>query len=78
MKMKSLTVLALVGLVVIWRAYNVVTDWEQQRVQQAFRVAASDRVLMIQREIEQSLGVVQDIGSFFDRSPHHSPISLSP
>ena len=63
-----IAIVALVGLVVIWRAYNVVTDWEQQRVQQAFRVAASDRVLMIQREIEQSLGVVQDIGSFFDAS----------
>jgi signal transduction histidine kinase len=59
---------ALVGVMVTWHAFNVVTDWERQRVQQAFRAAAIDRVLMVQREIEQNLGVVQDIGSFFDAS----------
>jgi len=63
-----IALVALVGLMVTWHAYNVVTDWEQQRVQQAFRVAAGDRILMVQREIQQSLGVVQDIGSFFDAS----------
>ena len=59
---------ALIGVLITWKAFNAVTDWEQQRVQQAFRTAASDRVLMIQREIEQSFGVVHDIGSFFDAS----------
>ena len=63
-----IALVALLGLMVTWHAYNVVTDWEQQRVQQAFRVAAGDRILMVQREIQQSLGVVQDIGSFFDAS----------
>jgi len=59
---------ALIGVMVTWHAFNVVTDWERQRVQQAFLAAAIDRVLMVQREIEQNLGVVQDIGSFFDAS----------
>ena len=63
-----ITLVALIGVLVTWHAFNVATDWEHQRVQQAFRAAAIDRVLMVQREIEQNLGVVQDIGSFFDSS----------
>ena len=63
-----IALVALTGVMVTWHAFNVVTDWERQRVQQTFRAAAIDRVLMVQREIEQSLGVVQDIGSFFDAS----------
>jgi len=63
-----IALVALIGVMVTWHAFNVVTDWERQRVQQAFRAAASDRVLMVQREIEQSFGVVHDIGSFFDAS----------
>ncbi len=63
-----IALVALIGVMVTWHAFNVVSDWEHQRVQQAFRAAAIDRVLMVQREIEQSLGVVQDIGSFFDAS----------
>jgi signal transduction histidine kinase len=59
---------ALIGVLVTLYAFNVVTDWERQRVQQAFSSAATDRILMVEREIEQSLGVVQDIGSFFDAS----------
>jgi signal transduction histidine kinase len=63
-----IALVALIGVLVTWQAFNAVTDWERQRVQQAFRAAAIDRILMVQREIEQSLGVVQDIGSFFDAS----------
>ena len=63
-----IALVALTGVLVTWYAFNVVTDWERQRVQQAFRAAAIDRVLMVQREIDQSLGVIQDIGSFFDAS----------
>ncbi len=37
-------------------------------MQQAFRSAAIDRILMVRREIEQYLGVVQDVGSLFDAS----------
>ena len=63
-----IALVALIGVLVTWHAFNVVTDWERQRVQQAFRAAAIDRILMVQREVEQNLGVVQDIGSFFDAS----------
>jgi len=63
-----IALVALLGVLVTWHAFNTVTDWERQRVQQAFRAAAIDRVLMVQREIEQNLGVVQDVGSFFDAS----------
>jgi len=63
-----IAIVALIGVLVTWQAFNVVTGWERQQVQQAFRAAAWDRILMVQREIEQDLGVVQDIGSFFDAS----------
>lgn len=63
-----IALVALVGVLVTWQAFNMVSEWERQRVQQAFRSAATDRVLMIQREIDQNLGVVQDIGSFFAAS----------
>ena len=63
-----IALVALLGVLVTLYAFMVVTDWERQRVQQAFREAAVDRVLMVQREIKQSLGVVEDIGSFFDAS----------
>jgi signal transduction histidine kinase len=63
-----IALVALMGVLVTWYSFNTVTDWERQRVQQAFRAAASDRVLMVQREIEESLALVQDIGSFFDAS----------
>ena len=59
---------ALIGVLVTVYAFNVVSGWERQRVQQAFRAAATDRILMVQREIAQSLGVVQDVGSFFAAS----------
>ena len=63
-----IAIVALIGVIVTWYAFNAVTDWERQRVQQAFREAANDRVLVVLREIDQNLGVVQDIGSFFDAS----------
>jgi signal transduction histidine kinase len=63
-----IALVALSGVLVTWQAFNVANGWERQRVQEAFRSAASDRVLMVDREIEQSLGVVQDIGSFFGAS----------
>ena len=63
-----IALVALIGVLVTCYAFNVVTDWERQRVQQAFSSAATDRILMVEREIEQNLGVVQDIGSFFEAS----------
>ncbi len=59
---------ALLGGVVTWMVFLQVNYLERQQVQTAFSDAARDRVLVIQREIEHSLGVVQDIGSFFDAS----------
>ena len=50
-----IAIVALIGVMVTWHAFNVVTGWERQQVQQAFRAAAIDRVLMVQREIEQTL-----------------------
>lgn len=50
--------------------YYKVKDLERQRIQTAFTATARDRVLVIQREIEHALGVVQDIGSFFENSPY--------
>jgi signal transduction histidine kinase len=61
-----IALVALLGLLVTLQAFKAVTGWEQQRVQQAFHAAAIDRILMVQHEIEQNLGVVQDIGSFFN------------
>ena len=69
---RSYTPIALVaifGLTVTWLLFRAVADWERQRIQIAFRAAASDRVLVIQREFVYTLGVVQDIGSFIDASP---------
>ena len=63
-----IALVALMGVLVTWYSFNTVTDLERHRVQQAFHEAASDRVLMVQREIEESLAVVQDIGSFFGAS----------
>ncbi|MGB5259760.1 MAG: CHASE domain-containing protein [Gammaproteobacteria bacterium] len=63
-----IALVALTGVLVTWYSFNVVTDWEHQRVQQAFRAGAIDRVLMVQREIEETLAVVQDVGSFFGAS----------
>ena len=63
-----IALVALMGVLVTVYAFNVVSGWERQRVQQAFRSAAYDRILMVEREIEESLGVVQDVGSLFDAS----------
>ncbi len=63
-----IALVALIGVMVTWYTFNAVSGWERALVEQVFHEAASDRVLMVRREIEQNLGVVQDIGSFFDTS----------
>jgi len=63
-----IALVAITGVLVTWHGFTVVSGWEHHQIQQAFRAAASDRVMMVQREIDQSLGVVSDIGSFFDAS----------
>jgi len=47
-----------------------VTALEQQRAESAFAEAVRDRVLVIQREVEYTLRVVRDLGSFFDASQY--------
>ncbi len=56
------------GMLSTWVLVQEVSRLEQERVRTAFTAAAQDRVLVIQRELESSLNVVQDIGSFFDAS----------
>ena len=60
---------SLLGLLITLLAFRQVTSWEQQRVAASFRDAASDRILVVQRELELTLGMIQDIASFFDASP---------
>jgi signal transduction histidine kinase len=64
-----IALVAIFSFTVTWLLFRAVADWERQRVQIAFQAAASDRVLVIQREFANTLGVVQDIGSFIDASP---------
>ena len=64
-----IALVALFSLTVTWLWYLAVADWERQRVEIAFQAAASDRILVVQREFVHTLGVVQDIGSFIDASP---------
>lgn len=64
-----IAIVALIGIIVTWDAFREINDWEHQRLTQEFRNAASDRVLMVQRELDLTLGVVRDIGSFIDASP---------
>jgi signal transduction histidine kinase len=61
---------ALIGAFATWLIVAKVSDLELQRRHDAFSAAAQDRLLVLQREVAHSLGVVQDIGSFFDASRH--------
>lgn len=60
--------LGLLGILVTWAVFSEVNDLERQRQRDAFSEAARDRLLVIQREVAYSLGVVQDVGGFFDAS----------
>lgn len=63
-----IVLVALLGSLASWFVFDKVTDLEQQRRLSAFSEAARDRLLVVQRELVYALGVVQDIGSFFDAS----------
>lgn len=56
------------GILATWTVFSEVSDLERQRQLDAFSEAARDRLLVIQREVDYSLGVVQDVGGFFDAS----------
>ncbi len=59
---------ATVGIVLTFAAYTQSLSWEKSRVEIAFQETSQNRLLVIQREIESSLGIVQDIASFFEAS----------
>jgi signal transduction histidine kinase len=59
---------AVIGVAATWYAFRVVNNWERQQVAQEFNNNASDRVLMIRRELDLTLGVVRDVGSLFEAS----------
>lgn len=61
-------IVALLGFLMTDFAFRQVSDGERGKIENAFREASRDRVLVIQREFEHTLGVVQDIASFFDAS----------
>lgn len=63
-----IALVGLVGVVITGLVFREVTNWERQRNQNAFQEATRDRILVIQREIQHTLGLVQDIGSFIDAS----------
>lgn len=57
---------ALFGLLGTWLVTGHIADLEHQRRFAAFTEAARDRLLVIQRELDYALGLVQDLGGFFD------------
>jgi len=57
---------AVTGLAITIAAFNQSLGWEKSRVEIAFNVASQDRILVVQREFRHSLGIVQDIASFFE------------
>lgn len=61
-------VVVVASLSITGYTFRTVRGWETDRVQQAFSEAAQDRLLVIQNEIEQTLGIVQDVASFFEAS----------
>jgi len=64
------TLVAMIGVSITIAAFTQSLSWEKSRVDIAFQEASQDRLLVIQREIESSLGIVQDIASFFDASKY--------
>jgi len=56
------------GLLISIAAFNQSLSWEKSQVEIAFNVASQDRILVVQREFRHSLGIVQDIASFFEAS----------
>ncbi len=57
---------ALLGVLATWMVWARIADLEHQRRFAAFSEAARDRILVVQRELDYALGLVQDLGGFFD------------
>jgi len=61
-------VIAVFGIVFSLASSRQVSEWENQRVETAFQEAARDRVLIIQREIEYTFSIVEDVAGLFEVS----------
>jgi len=59
---------AMAGLLISTASFNQSLRWEKSQVEIAFNEASQDRILVAQREFSHSLGIVQDIASFFEAS----------
>ena len=59
---------SVIGTAIAIAAFSQSLSWEKSRVEDAFHEASQDRILVVQREIQHSLGIVQDIASFFEAS----------
>ncbi|MEN8179530.1 MAG: CHASE domain-containing protein [Pseudomonadota bacterium] len=58
----------MIGVSITIAAFFQSLNWEKSQVEIAFREASQDRILVIQREIKHTLGIVQDIASYFEAS----------
>lgn len=61
-----IALVAFLGSLATWLLFTQVSTLEQQGARDAFSEAARDRVLALRREAAYALGIVQDVGSFFD------------
>lgn len=57
---------ALLGVLASWLVSARIGELEHQRRFASFSEAARDRLLVVQREMDYALGLVQDLGGFFD------------
>jgi signal transduction histidine kinase len=57
---------ALLGVLASWLVSARIGELEHQRRFASFSEAARDRLLVVQRELDYALGLVQDLGGFFD------------
>lgn len=57
---------ALLGALASWLVSTRIGELEHQRRFASFSEAARDRLLVVQREMDYALGLVQDLGGFFD------------
>lgn len=62
------SLVAVTGVSITMATFMQSLSWEKSQVETAFREASQDRILVIQRELTYSLGIVQDIASFFEAS----------
>jgi len=59
---------SVIGTSIAVAAFTQSLSWEKSRVEVAFHEASQDRILVVQRELKHTLGIVQDIASFFEAS----------